>query len=67
MTEFTDVLHVILERYSILQWIRDFLRTKSFTVWDIKDPLPSVYKYIQFVKVAIQRGVKRIFHRMENN
>lgn len=67
MTEISDISHVLLAGYPFHQWIKDFLRTKNFTVWDTKDPIPAVYTYCSFVKSAIRYGAKHIFHRKGNN
>jgi len=46
MEERTDVLNVFDKTMSIHLWLRDVFKTNTFLWWNWRDPMPTIYHYI---------------------
>lgn len=50
MNETADIRNVLDRKISVLRWLRDLLRTRSFALWDLHDVKPVIQRYLCFFK-----------------
>ncbi len=59
--EFNDAAHSVKhrsqERYSLIQYIRPYLKEHVFAVYDLNDPKPFFKRFVDMTKTAFQRVV----------
>ena len=46
MNEVTDIKHVLRRNISLVRWLSDLSKTKSFAIWDTSDMGPVVKRYM---------------------
>lgn len=54
MNEITDIKHVFRKELSFWRWLLDLKKTRSFAVWDLRDPRPAFKRY----RIMISRYLK---------
>lgn len=56
MNEATDLRHVLYSKLAMKEWIDNVKETTSFALWDRRDMIPVLFRYINLMFKFFRRG-----------
>lgn len=57
MMELTDFYHVINGDVKLINWLTDFLRTKTFLLLNLRDPRPFIFMIYEAINFKIKKAI----------
>lgn len=63
MPELVDIFQVLSAKISIIEWIKDILRTDSFLYYNRKDKKPFYYESFRIIKLLLRKLPKYIVNK----